>query len=1357
MLAHFATHPNKLFLALAKSHQPGGHSSLHADPAEFGARRTVKVIQTLPTGRAPGESSRIGLTDEDTPREIGKRIEGEQLRRRDSRGERGEVITRDAGSGCRCVADEQVGAGIAIEVFDRYADALRLVVGRVEEVGEFGELIVEQRGAVVDDDLRWCSGAAADHEVLLAVAVEVAPGDVASVAESVVEREEIADEFRSAVESEGGPIEDSDARTAAGPRREDQVTDAIAIDVSDCASAAAAEVHISHAIAADQRDEVRALIEASASGLEDTHAGTAAGFSRNDQVSQPVIIEVAGGDQNATIELGSERRNAENLSLGDAIKNADLAGASGAAGDGDVGDAVACEVRGGDSDAPRERITEWSQRESLRGIGVVKRGRAGAPLITADGELSKRLRTKRIHSHGEALARGRTGGIGHGHCNRCRADKSTRCGNQQTAVGSAAPEEDRRIGNQGRVRGFRGDGQARGVIIRIADGQGQRADVVTRRDGLVGDIADGRGCVGHIPKCEAAENQIVADWPNQRRGTASEVNDVQVASECCEGLIVGREDVEAIHAVGGDSERADGSQCAAGGGILGIQRAGRTVDDEERGRAGSREAIRVGRCCGGRVAGVQRRLCRGDARIRMHGQIDVRIADDSDAIHDGVEVKAEVRAGHGEYIANLRRGTRAGVNSDEPPVGAVDGQAVQSAIRWAEVDALNRFAGPEALDRDGGSDNAGGGRIKADKITRGRDCESLAGTDLAIANNQCRRAETAEVGGTRRRELEADRFDTLDDLIVKNRDGERGRGLIWPERQGQGFELEILTDRGCATVERDVHSRGVADGTAAGDSNGGGAGGLIDSRGGGREADLRRWSEGKPRHSRSAVAQIPHNDCQACAEGDFIKARYSADFQQCEGGVADAGLGCREDVESVDRGGIDTQVAHQDECAIVGRSLNVERVAVGIDDVELGRACTGEVVDVCRGRWFGRTRVDVAVSDDETVVWIDAKVLTCVADDAKAVGHRVEVDAEARAFESRERIRDVRGIRGERCNERGSTRRRVDREKPFLAADAVEKAVGRSIIDADESFAPGQSGDGDGRAGQRWCIRVEWDEIVSDQGERVRRCDDRLRFAVKEVIHHNHVIGRRFIGSDDDVARGDSDLGDDGVLGVIKDAEERKAAVRPRHQACGHVERPQCLPVPVEELHFRGQRNVNITKDDSEARSCGGSVGAGHEKGHVHDVSVDGREEALRTERIKERGIASVEIFEIERGLAGAVILGAAADLESAAGRSGWEAEECSSRRVHVEKVSREIVRGAFCGWDGVPVDFASQSSEATVRPGSCAAPQIVAEGITNRGDTRRIIGGPAAQNQGRDSPFFEIPKSRREELAKLARHDVRS
>ena len=135
-----------------------------------------------------------------------------------------------------------------------------------------------------------------------------------------------------------------------------------------------------------------------------------------------------------------------------------------------------------------------------------------------------------------------------------------------------------------------------------------------------------------------------------------------------------------------------------------------------------------------------------------------------------------------------------------------------------------------------------------------------------------------------------------------------------------------------------------------------------------------------------------------------------------------------------------------------------------------------EALRVGGGDDIGRDEVEIAVRRDRARRDVDAQVLPRVADHAQTIGDRVEVDAEVRAIQCRERIGRVGRVGSQHRNVRGRTGRDIDRVEPRSAAHCVEQVVGGAEVDTEERLAGLQAGDCDGRRQLRWSVACEGGE-----------------------------------------------------------------------------------------------------------------------------------------------------------------------------------------------------------------------------------------------------------------------------------------
>src|SRR5262249_44617813 len=150
--------------------------------------------------------------------------------------------------------DDDVELVVLVGVDNGDADAV--AIGRAaagEEVGDRrgdgeGRALLDQFFAADNEDAGPAVGAGAEDEVAVAVAGHVAEGAGAAVAQGGVEDEEIADEAIGRVEAVGGEgfgtVDDFDAGPAAETGDDDEIGNAVAIDIAGSHAGAAPEVRV---------------------------------------------------------------------------------------------------------------------------------------------------------------------------------------------------------------------------------------------------------------------------------------------------------------------------------------------------------------------------------------------------------------------------------------------------------------------------------------------------------------------------------------------------------------------------------------------------------------------------------------------------------------------------------------------------------------------------------------------------------------------------------------------------------------------------------------------------------------------------------------------------------------------------------------------------------------------------------------------------------------------------------------------------------------------------------------------------------------------------------------------------------
>ncbi len=145
-----------------------------------------------------------------------------------------------AGSG----PDDQVGLAVAVEVLHGNADAAAAVRVADEEVGHRRLRAGQEVLAGEREDPRPAALPAADDDVREAVPVQISGCEEDAVAERRLEGEEVAEEFRPAGRGEFRSVKDGHARSAACPGRDQKVGLAVTVDVAERRSGPAAEVRI---------------------------------------------------------------------------------------------------------------------------------------------------------------------------------------------------------------------------------------------------------------------------------------------------------------------------------------------------------------------------------------------------------------------------------------------------------------------------------------------------------------------------------------------------------------------------------------------------------------------------------------------------------------------------------------------------------------------------------------------------------------------------------------------------------------------------------------------------------------------------------------------------------------------------------------------------------------------------------------------------------------------------------------------------------------------------------------------------------------------------------------------------------
>ena len=124
---------------------------------------------------------------------------------------------------------------------------------------------------------------------------------------------------------------------------------------------------------------------------------------------------------------------------------------------------------------------------------------------------------------------------------------------------------------------------------------------------------------------------------------------------------------------------------------------------------------------------------------------------------------------------------------------------------------------------------------------------------------------------------------------------------------------------------------------------------------------------------------------------------------------------------------------------------------------------------------------------------VRTEVLLGVADDTQPVGQRIEVDAECRAAEHRERIRRVAGVRAQHSSHRRCARGRVERVEARRIGDDIEAAVCGTHIDADDRFAALQTAHCDVGVERSGTRRLERQQAIVSRYAEQRRSRIRVQ------------------------------------------------------------------------------------------------------------------------------------------------------------------------------------------------------------------------------------------------------------------------
>src|SRR5678815_2019218 len=117
-------------------------------------------------------------------------------------------------------------------------------------------------------------------------------------------------------------------------------------------------------------------------------------------------------------------------------------------------------------------------------------------------------------------------------------------------------------------------------------------------------------------------------------------------------------------------------------------------------------------------------------------------------------------------------------------------------------------------------------------------------------------------------------------------------------------------------------------------------------------------------------------------------------------------------------------------------------------------------------------------------------------------------------------------------------------------------------------------------------------------------------------------------------------------------------------------------------------------------------------------------EQALRREGNERGGVAGIDVAKVERLATG--IGRGCADLESRTRRR----QHHTAGRIGIEEIRRQIVRRGGPGRNTVPIDFAADAAERSVRASYGAAAEVGTEQIARGRKRRRIGAGAGAHGQ---------------------------
>src|SRR5262249_44368077 len=191
--------------------------------------------------------------------------------------------------------------------------------------------------------------------------------------------------------------------------------------------------------------------------------------------------------------------------------------------------------------------------------------------------------------------------------------------------------------------------------------------------------------------------------------------------------------------------------------------------------------------------------------------------------------------------------------------------------------------------------------------------------------------------------------------------------------------------------------------------------------------------------------------------------------------------------------------------------------------------------------------------------------------------------------------------------------------------------------------------------------------------------------------------------------------------GIEGYAEEREGLVSEnrRHEKCA-----QRGVGGREVLDRRRVREGDVGEHSTKPTDGGRCVGAWHKKRHIDDIAIHRREQFLLTEGGEQRGVVGIDIPEPDRP-----VRGVGAHLDSGSRRR----EHDATRRVHVEEVGWEKIRGGEVSGNTVPIDFPAKTAEGAIRARDRAASEIDAKRIDRRRNGRSV--GSRGEIDDRSAP----------------------